>query len=215
MHQLQFQLLGTKAIAEVGLFPAGFHKGQTDPRISPHCTEQPAWAAWQLSPAEVLDSCLPVCASETPCTPEPGGSWWGLTTGSSADCSAQGRRGTECGREWGLPRAKCSTLCAAGSAPQGRDGILQIFPRLALDFHACTKAGDARQLLEYCINREQAAALPSGYSAMQISPQHASPTHHGCLQARREPRAPWEQAARPGHTGQAPFSLCLSFSSRQ
>lgn len=50
----------------------------------------------------------------------------------------------EWGREWGLLRAKCSTRHAAGSGPQGRDGILQIFPRLAQDFHACTQAGDAQ-----------------------------------------------------------------------
>lgn len=55
---------------------------------------------------------------------------WAVTMGSSTDWSAQGRRGMECVREWGLPRAKCSTHCAAGAGPQGRDGISHIFPRL-------------------------------------------------------------------------------------
>lgn len=140
---IQFQLLGTKAIPEVQLLSLqGFTLShQTDPCLSPLCTGQPAWAA--LSNRGVGQ--LPVCLLlETLCTPEPTGSWWGVTMGSRADWSGQGRRGMEYGREWGLLRAKCSTHCAAGPGPQGRDGILHIFPCLAQDLHACMKAGDAQ-----------------------------------------------------------------------
>lgn len=64
---------------------------QTDPATSPHCTEQPAWAAWKFPPVEVWDSCAP----ETLCTPEPTESRWGVTMCSRTDWSGQGRRGME------------------------------------------------------------------------------------------------------------------------
>lgn len=63
--------------------------------------------------------------------------------------------------------------------PAGQRWYLTYFPTSAQDLHACMKAGDARELLGYCINREQAVALPPGYSTVQISPQHASPTRQG------------------------------------
>lgn len=73
-----------------------------------------------------------------------------------------------------------STCCAARAEQaglQGRDGILQTFPCLTQALQAST----CRQvMLSSCWGlREQAAMLPPGYRAVQISPQCAWPTQHG------------------------------------
>lgn len=108
---------------------------QAGPSISP-CGKGASSTGSLASPSNRGGGHLPACLhpSRAACSPEPTGSWWGATTGSSADQSGQGRRRMERDREGGLPRAKCSARCAAGAGqagPRGRDGILQTFPRLA------------------------------------------------------------------------------------
>lgn len=96
---------------------------QAGPSISP-CGNRASSTGSLASPSNRGGGHLPACPhpSRAACSPEPTGSWWGATTGSSADQSGQGRRRMERDREGGSPkgqvqrspRCRCRTGWAAG-----------------------------------------------------------------------------------------------------
>lgn len=215
-HQLQFQLLGTKAIPKAGLLSAGLYPLLSDrgPGISPRRSR----AAHHPPPRVAVGSCLPACTPAGQRAPRSlrahggvqprgpvqtgaargGGGWSGAVSGVSGQvqhwpCCRHGA-GWAAGERWYLTDFPTPRTSSLGKR---------------------TQAGDARWLPGYCINRKQAAVLAPGYRTVQINPQRACPTQHGCCWPRRRAGSlmfTGNQAACPGPTRQDPLSLCLSFS---
>lgn len=102
------------------------------PGISP-CRSRAASTGSLATPSNGGSGQLPTCLhpSGAACTPEPMGSWWGPTTGSSADRSGQGRKRMERGREGGSAKGQVqhSPCCQHGAGwAAGERWYLTDFP---------------------------------------------------------------------------------------